>query len=149
MTQPNNVEGDYITDIDYGTIDGTQTQSPFPTSGPNEVNFYFHSHLLLKSSVTCFGECEQGRFYPRKYLVWNDTTIRVNRCVFWFGLWQNWWTGESELIRPSCCVAHGNNCDFKGWGTIGTTGCLLHAMRILLCKYFDSKRVFVENMWPS
>uniref|UniRef100_A0A8C4IDJ3 Collagen, type XI, alpha 1a n=1 Tax=Dicentrarchus labrax TaxID=13489 RepID=A0A8C4IDJ3_DICLA len=37
MTQPNNVEGDYNTDIDYGTIDGTQTQSPFATNGPNEA----------------------------------------------------------------------------------------------------------------
>lgn len=41
MTQPNNVEGDYNTDIDYGTIDDTQTQSPFATSGLNEVIFIF------------------------------------------------------------------------------------------------------------
>lgn len=41
MTQLNNVEGDYNTDIDYGTVDGTQTQSPFATSGPNEVIFIF------------------------------------------------------------------------------------------------------------
>lgn len=39
MTQINNLEGDYNTDIDYGTVDGTQTQSPFATSGPNEVIF--------------------------------------------------------------------------------------------------------------
>lgn len=37
MTQPNIVEGDYNTDIDLGTIDDTQSQSPFTTSGPNEV----------------------------------------------------------------------------------------------------------------
>uniref|UniRef100_H2RSX7 Collagen, type XI, alpha 1a n=1 Tax=Takifugu rubripes TaxID=31033 RepID=H2RSX7_TAKRU len=36
MTQPNIVEGDYNTDIDLGTIDDTQSQSPFTTSGPNE-----------------------------------------------------------------------------------------------------------------
>lgn len=85
MIQPNNVEGDYNTGIDYGTIDDTQTQSPFATSGPNEVIFYLHSHILLKSSVRCFGKCEPGRFYPRKYLVWNnkDTTIQMNQCVFW------------------------------------------------------------------
>uniref|UniRef100_H3DNQ0 Thrombospondin-like N-terminal domain-containing protein n=1 Tax=Tetraodon nigroviridis TaxID=99883 RepID=H3DNQ0_TETNG len=34
--EPNNVEGDYNTDIDFGTLDDTQTQSPFTTSGPNE-----------------------------------------------------------------------------------------------------------------
>ncbi|KAG7216742.1 hypothetical protein INR49_021125 [Caranx melampygus] len=33
----NNVEGDYNTDIDYGTVDDTQTQSPFATSGPYEA----------------------------------------------------------------------------------------------------------------
>lgn len=38
MTQPNIVEGDYNTDIDYGTVD---TQAPFATSGPNEVIFFF------------------------------------------------------------------------------------------------------------
>lgn len=38
MTQPNIVEGDY-TGIDYGTIDDTQTQSPFASSGPSEVIF--------------------------------------------------------------------------------------------------------------
>uniref|UniRef100_A0A4W6FXL0 Collagen, type XI, alpha 1a n=1 Tax=Lates calcarifer TaxID=8187 RepID=A0A4W6FXL0_LATCA len=32
----NNV-GDYNTDIDYGTVDGSQTQSPFATSGPYEA----------------------------------------------------------------------------------------------------------------
>uniref|UniRef100_A0A673CGF7 Collagen, type XI, alpha 1a n=1 Tax=Sphaeramia orbicularis TaxID=375764 RepID=A0A673CGF7_9TELE len=37
MTQLNNVEGDYNTDIDYGTVDGTQTQSPFATNGPAEA----------------------------------------------------------------------------------------------------------------
>ncbi|GLD74855.1 collagen alpha-1(XI) chain [Lates japonicus] len=35
--QLNNVEGDYNTDIDYGTVDGSQTQSPFATSGPYEA----------------------------------------------------------------------------------------------------------------
>lgn len=39
MTQINNLEGDYNTDIDYGTVDGTHTQSPFATSGPYEVIF--------------------------------------------------------------------------------------------------------------
>ncbi|KAA8580958.1 hypothetical protein FQN60_013916 [Etheostoma spectabile] len=34
--RPNNV-GDYNTDFDYGTVDGTQTQAPFPTSGPSEA----------------------------------------------------------------------------------------------------------------
>uniref|UniRef100_A0A8C5HCY3 Collagen, type XI, alpha 1a n=1 Tax=Gouania willdenowi TaxID=441366 RepID=A0A8C5HCY3_GOUWI len=34
MTQLNNVEGDYNTGFDYGTIDGTQ--SPFAASGPSE-----------------------------------------------------------------------------------------------------------------
>lgn len=41
MTQLNNVEGDYNTDIDYGTVDGTQTHSPFATNGPMEVIFIF------------------------------------------------------------------------------------------------------------
>lgn len=41
MTQLNNVEGDYNTDIDYGTVDGAQTQSPFATSGPYEVISFF------------------------------------------------------------------------------------------------------------
>uniref|UniRef100_A0A8C5H9X8 Collagen, type XI, alpha 1a n=1 Tax=Gouania willdenowi TaxID=441366 RepID=A0A8C5H9X8_GOUWI len=35
MTQLNNVEGDYNTGFDYGTIDGTQ--SPFAASGPSEA----------------------------------------------------------------------------------------------------------------
>lgn len=48
MTQPNIVEGDYNTDFDYGTIDGTQTQSPFATSGPEEVNFIFIRTYLQK-----------------------------------------------------------------------------------------------------
>lgn len=39
MTQLNNVEGDYNTDNDYGTVDATQTQSPFATTGPSEVIF--------------------------------------------------------------------------------------------------------------
>lgn len=56
MTQINNVE-DYNTDIDYGT----QTQSPFATSGPNEVNFSFF--LLLKTCLSCYGgKTEPGRF---------------------------------------------------------------------------------------
>lgn len=54
MTQPNNVEGDYNTDIDYGTIDGTQTQSPFATSGPNEVIFIFIL-TYYKKNVTWLG----------------------------------------------------------------------------------------------
>ncbi|KAF3703356.1 Collagen alpha-1(V) chain Precursor [Channa argus] len=33
----NNIEGDYNTDIDYGTVHGTQSQSPFATSGPYEA----------------------------------------------------------------------------------------------------------------
>lgn len=41
MTQPNILEGDYNTDIDYGTIDVTQTQSPYATSRPSEVSFTF------------------------------------------------------------------------------------------------------------
>lgn len=85
MTQPNNVEGDYNTDIDYGTIDGTQTQSPFATSGPNEVIFIFILTYFLKTSVTCFGKCERGRFYPRKEVRGmkdKDTTIQSNQCVF-------------------------------------------------------------------
>lgn len=41
MTQLNNVEGEYYTDSDYGTVDGTQTQSPIATGGPNEVIFIF------------------------------------------------------------------------------------------------------------
>ncbi|CAL8324014.1 unnamed protein product [Boreogadus saida] len=37
--QLNNVEGDYFTDTehDYGTVDGTQTQSPISSTGPNEA----------------------------------------------------------------------------------------------------------------
>lgn len=50
MTQPNNVEGDYNTDIDYGTIDGTQTQSPLATSGPDEVIFIFHLPYIHKKN---------------------------------------------------------------------------------------------------
>lgn len=46
MTQPNIVEGDY-TGIDYGTIDDTQTQSPFASSGPSEVIF----HVLILSTT--------------------------------------------------------------------------------------------------
>lgn len=48
-------------------------------------NFHLHSHLPLKSSVTCFGKCERGRFYPRKEVRGmkdKDTTIQSNRCVF-------------------------------------------------------------------
>lgn len=37
MIQLNNLEGDYNTGIDYGTVDESETQSPFGTSGPNEV----------------------------------------------------------------------------------------------------------------
>lgn len=40
MIQPNIVEGDYNTGVDYGTVDDSQTQSPFATSGPNEVTFF-------------------------------------------------------------------------------------------------------------
>lgn len=52
MTQPNNVEGDYNTDIDLGTIDDTQTQSPFTTSGPNEVIFLFF--IYNKKETQCY-----------------------------------------------------------------------------------------------
>lgn len=47
MTQPNIVEGDYNTEFDYGTVDGTQTQSPYGSNGPEEVIFIFNSLLLL------------------------------------------------------------------------------------------------------
>ncbi|CAG5895738.1 unnamed protein product [Menidia menidia] len=35
--QLSNLEGNYNTENDYGTVDGTQTQSPFATFGPNEA----------------------------------------------------------------------------------------------------------------
>uniref|UniRef100_A0AAX7VEE7 Fibrillar collagen NC1 domain-containing protein n=1 Tax=Astatotilapia calliptera TaxID=8154 RepID=A0AAX7VEE7_ASTCA len=37
IPQINHSKGDYNTDIDYGTVDGTHTQSPFATSGPYEA----------------------------------------------------------------------------------------------------------------
>ena len=52
LSQPNNVEGEYYTDTDYGTVGGAQTQSPETVTGLSEVNvfFCFHLHfgLLLK-----------------------------------------------------------------------------------------------------
>lgn len=63
MTQPNNV-GDYNTDIDYGTIDGTQTQSPFATSGPSEVIFIFIL-TYYKKKCHVVGKCERKIFDPR------------------------------------------------------------------------------------
>uniref|UniRef100_A0AAY4D491 Fibrillar collagen NC1 domain-containing protein n=1 Tax=Denticeps clupeoides TaxID=299321 RepID=A0AAY4D491_9TELE len=46
-TQPqvNNVDGEYYTD--YGTVDGTQTQSPIATTGANEVNIDFSTLISL------------------------------------------------------------------------------------------------------
>lgn len=72
MTQPNIVEGDYNTDFDYGTIDGSQTQSPFATSGPEEVNFIFIFTYLQKRVLHIFGKREPARFYPRKQ--WYEKT---------------------------------------------------------------------------
>ncbi|KAM6976501.1 collagen alpha-1(XI) chain-like isoform 2-T2 [Aplochiton taeniatus] len=61
--QLNNVDGAYYTD--YGTVDGTQTESPFATSGPNEVIFFIHYLVIRK----VFWGKEPGRHDPRKYLV--------------------------------------------------------------------------------
>ena len=57
MTQPNILEGDYNTDIDYGTIDVTQTQSPYATSRPSEVSCTFiltYFKKKKKNSLKCF-----------------------------------------------------------------------------------------------
>lgn len=52
--QLNNVDGEYTdytdSELDYGTVEGTQTQSPIATSGPNKVTFrfsYFVFYLLI------------------------------------------------------------------------------------------------------
>lgn len=75
-------------------------------------NFHPYSYLLLKTSVGCFGKCEQGRFYPRKHLVWNvkDTTIQVNGCVFWLAKSLVWTGGvlfpDVWKLQPTCSTAY-------------------------------------------
>lgn len=53
--QLNNVDGEYTeytdSELDYGTVEGTQTQSPIATSGPNEVTFYI-SYLVFYLLIT-------------------------------------------------------------------------------------------------
>lgn len=82
MTQLNNVE-DYNTDIDYGTVDGTQTQSPFATSGPYEVIFIFILLYFWETSVlNVLGNVRKEDLTQGSTWYDKDTTIQMNRCVF-------------------------------------------------------------------
>lgn len=71
MTQPNNV-GDYNTDYDYGTVDGTHTQSPFATSGPHEVIFIFILIYFLKPVLGVLGNVNQEDFTQGS--IWYEKT---------------------------------------------------------------------------
>lgn len=71
MIQLNKLDGDYNTDIDYGTVDESETQSPFGTSDPNEVIPTLFSSTS-KRHFQMLWKMWAEKMYPRKFPVWYD-----------------------------------------------------------------------------
>lgn len=86
MIQLNNLEGDYNTGIDYGTVDESETQSPFGTSGPNEVIptlfllFFLQKPLAGVVENVSWKKCIQGSFWYD--MIKTHRTLEESVCFF-------------------------------------------------------------------